>query len=224
MFSRYTARHPGSGVVGVLFFDLCCLALRAIFWLVYRARVEGLEHIPPSGPVLLISNHESFYDPPLIGCWLKVRQLDFLARGGLFKFKPFGWLIQTLHAMPIKQGSGDTGAMKEAIRRLGEGRAMLIFPEGSRTSDGTIQPFQRGTAVLLKRADCAIVPVAVRGVYEAWPRDRKLPRLFARPLAVVYGEPIQSKELMEQGGADGAMAELAQRVERLAARADELRG
>jgi len=222
VLGRYRTKHPGSGVVGVAFFGFCCAVLRVYFRGLHRARIEGAGNLPERGPLLLISNHQSFYDPPLIGCWITRRQIDFLARGTLFKYRPFAWLITTLHAMPIKQGAGDSGAMKEALRRLGEGRAMLVFPEGARSPDGAIAPFERGTAVLLKRAHCTIVPVAVRGAFEAWPRHRKLPRIFTKPVAVVYGEPIQSDELMRDG-ADEAMRTLATKVHDLAARADELR-
>jgi len=222
VLDRVRDKHPGSGVVGVAFFALCCALLRLYFRLIHRARVEGLEHLPDRGPLLLISNHQSYYDPPFIGCWITRRQIDFLARGSLFKFKPFARLISTLHAMPIKQGTGDSGAMKEALRRLAEGRAMLVFPEGSRSHDGAIATFERGTAVLLKRAHCPIVPIAVRGVYESWPRHNTFPRLFSGPIAVVYGEPIQSDELIREGP-EQAMRTLAARVDTLAARADALR-
>ena len=222
MTARFRARHPGSTYLGILFFDVCRQLLKLKFRIVYRTRVRGLRNVPDSGPVLLIANHQSFYDPPLIGCWIGRRQVDFLARGGLFKFKPFAWLISTLHATPIKQGSGDTGAMKEVLKRLSEGRAMLIFPEGSRTPDGDIQDFQRGTAVLLKRAHCTIVPVAVAGVYNVWPRSRKVPKLFAKRMSVVYGEPIASDQLMIDGP-DRAMAQLRERVESLLIEAESLR-
>lgn len=218
---RYAARHPGSGVLGVAFFDLCRQALKLLFKVVYRAKHEGLANIPDRGPVLLVANHQSFFDPPFIGCWVGRRQIDFLARGGLFGFKPFGWLIETLHAMPIRQGSGDSGAMKEVLRRLGEGRAMLIFPEGSRTPDGEMQVFQRGIAVVLKRAQCDIVPVGISGVYDAWPRHKRLPRLFSKPIRVVYGQPISSEALMEDG-ADAALATLEKRIGELAGRAAAL--
>lgn len=222
MTARFRARHPGSTYIGILFFDCCRLLLKLKFRIIYRTRVRGLGNVPDSGPVLLIANHQSFLDPPLIGCWIGRRQVDFLARGGLFKFKPFAWLISTLHATPIKQGAGDTGAMKEVLKRLSEGRAMLIFPEGSRTPDGSLQDFQRGTAVLLKRAHCTIVPVAVAGVFDVWPRTRKLPRLFAKNMSVVYGDPIASDELMSDGP-DAAMEHLRERVQALLDDAESLR-
>jgi len=172
--------------------------------------------------VLLVANHQSFFDPPLIGGSLTTRDTDFLARGGLFKFKPFAWIISTLNATPIKQGAGDAGAMKETIKRLNENKAVLVFPEGSRTEDGTVQPFARGISVLLKRADCVVVPVGIAGVWDVWPRHKRFPRVFTRPVAVVYGEPLDTGVLLE-GGPDGAISTLQKHVEELAAQAEALR-
>ena len=196
--------------------------MHAIFIVIYRRRREGLENVPKSGGVLLVANHQSFFDPPLIGGALTTRDTDFLARGGLFKFKPFAWLISTLNATPIKQGAGDTGAMKEVIKRLNEHKAVIVFPEGSRSDDGKVQPFERGISVLLKRAKCVVVPVGIAGVYEVWPRHRSLPRVFAKPVAIVYGDPITTEELLENG-ADEAIKSIQKRVETLVARAEELR-
>jgi len=190
--------------------------------IIYRRRRRGLENVPKHGGVLLVANHQSFFDPPLIGCSLSTRDTDFLARGGLFDFKPFAWFITSLNSTPIKQGAGDAGAMKEIIKRLNEKKAVLVFPEGSRTDDGTIQPFARGISVLLKRANCVVVPVGIAGVYDLWPRHRKLPRLFTRPIAVVYGEPLETKDLLEHGP-DAAIEILQSRVEALAAQAESLR-
>jgi len=190
--------------------------------IIYRRRRRGLENVPKHGGVLLVANHQSFFDPPLIGCSLSTRDTDFLARGGLFDFKPFAWFITSLNSTPIKQGAGDAGAMKEVIKRLNEKKAVLVFPEGARTDDGTIQPFARGISVLLKRANCVVIPVGIAGVYDLWPRHKSIPRLFTRPIAVVYGEPLETKDLLEHGP-DAAIEILQSRVEELAAQAECLR-
>ena len=222
MLAKFRSKHPGSSVLHIAFFNFCRMVVHAIFIVIYRRRREGLENVPKSGGVLLVANHQSFFDPPLIGGALTTRDTDFLARGGLFKFKPFAWLISTLNATPIKQGAGDTGAMKEVIKRLNEHKAVIVFPEGSRSDDGKVQPFERGISVLLKRAKCVVVPVGIAGVYEVWPRHRSLPRVFAKPVAIVYGDPITTEELLENG-ADEAIKSIQKRVETLVARAEELR-
>lgn len=179
-------------------------------------------NVPREGPVLLVANHQSFYDPPAIGGGIRHRHSDFLARDSLFKFKPFGWLISMLNSTPIRQGSGDAGAMKATIEKMHNGRMMLVFPEGSRTPNGELQRFQRGAAVLLKRAHCQVVPVGIAGAYEAWPRRRKLPIPFRDKIVVCYGKPIGSDTLMEDG-ADAALQRLRSEVERLKEQAETLR-
>ena len=222
MLTRYRKKHPGSSLINLLFFDFCREMLLLGFFIMYRLKPVGVEHVPVEGGVLIVANHQSFLDPPAIAIGIRHRQADFLARGGLFNFKPFGWLIKNLHAMPIKQGAGDTGAMKATIAKMNAGKMMIVFPEGSRTDDGDIQPFQRGIAVLIKRANCQIVPVGIAGAFDAWPRSRKVPKLFAKRVVVCYGEPIDSGELMAQG-TDQAIETLAIKVKALVEQAESYR-
>ena len=211
MLARYHQRHPGSNLAQLLFYDTFRLCARAALVLVYRLKHIGVEHVPQKGAVLMVANHQSFLDPPAIGVGVSHRHADFLARGGLFRFKPFGWFIRQLNSTPIKQGAGDAGAMKATLKILGDGKMMLVFPEGSRTPDGEMHEFQRGIAVLLKRADCQVVPVGIAGAFEAWPRTAKFPKLFTKRIVVCFGEPIDSKALMAKG-TDQAIETLAQRV------------
>ena len=222
MFERYRLRHPGSSLPHLWFFDLCRETVLWYFRIFHRLRRVDVMNIPREGPVLLIANHQSFYDPPAIGGGIRHRHSDFLARASLFKFKPFGWLISTLNSTPIRQGSGDAGAMKATIEKMHNGRMMLVFPEGSRTPDGELQTFQRGIAVLLKRAHCQVVPVGIAGAYEAWPRRNKLPIPFRDKIVVCYGEPMNSDELMAQG-TDEAIERLKVEVRALFERAQSMR-
>lgn len=219
---RCRRKHPGSSLLHIAFYEFWQRFFCLILILIYRRRREGVENIPRTGGVLLVANHQSFIDPPLIGSLIHHRHTDFLARGGLFKFKPFAWIISKLNATPIKQGAGDTGAIKEIIKRLNEQKMVVVFPEGSRTSDGQVQPFERGISVLLKRAHCVVVPVGVAGAFEVWPRHKKLPRIFTKPLAVVYGEPMNTDELLVDGP-DQAIQIIQNRVEELVERAEALR-
>ncbi len=222
MFARYRQRHPGSSLVSLVFFDCCREVVLFLLVLFYRLKRIGVGHVPSSGAVLMVANHQSFLDPPAVAVGIRHRQTDFLARGGLFSFKPFGWLIKQLHAMPIKQGAGDAGAMKATIAKMNAGKMMVVFPEGSRTPDGEMHPFQRGIAVLLKRTDCQIVPVGIAGAFDAWPRHKKLPRLFTKHIVVCYGEPIDAKALME-AGTDQALDTLFEQVQGLVAQAQSHR-
>ena len=222
MLTNYRQRRPGSTLMQLFFYDFCREVILLTLRLVFRLTTDGIERIPQTGSVLLVANHQSFLDPPAIAVGVRHRHTDFLARGGLFSFKPFGWLIKQLHAMPIKQGKGDAGAMKITISKLKTGKMMLVFPEGSRTHHGDIKEFQRGIAILLKKTDCQVVPVGIDGAFDAWPRTKKLPRLFTKKMVVCYGQPISSTELMANG-TDEAIETLAKQVDELVSRARSMR-
>ncbi|MBZ0172832.1 MAG: 1-acyl-sn-glycerol-3-phosphate acyltransferase, partial [Phycisphaerales bacterium] len=160
MFARLRALHPGSSIRHILFYALILNAARLFLRVFYRVRPTGHKGVPPSGPLLIIANHQSYLDPPLVSTGVHNRHVDFVARAGLFKFGPFAWLISTLNSVPISEEGGDTAAMKETLRRLAEGKAVILFPEGTRSPDGAMRPFKRGVAVLVKRAKCPVVPVA----------------------------------------------------------------
>lgn len=199
LFRRYRERHPGSTLRKMLIFEFCRLLSINFIRIFYRLRFSGLENVPRRGPLLIIANHQSFIDPPLVGGEMWFRHTDFIARAGLFKFKPFGWLISALNSIPVTGEGNDTAAIKEALRRLEMGRCVILFPEGSRTADGAMRPFKRGIALLVKRARCPVIPAAIEGVHEAWPRARSRPFLFGKRVALKYGKPIPSDELMADG-------------------------
>jgi 1-acyl-sn-glycerol-3-phosphate acyltransferase len=137
--------------------------------------------------VLIVSNHQSYLDPVLLGVRLE-RPLSYMAKSELFRNPLFAWLIRSLGAFPVKQGAGDVGAMKETIARLQEGRALNIFPEGSRTEDGELLPIEKGIALVIRKAKVPVVPVVIDGSFDAWPRESTLPR--ASPIRIVYGHPL----------------------------------
>jgi 1-acyl-sn-glycerol-3-phosphate acyltransferase len=186
-----------------VFYEAIRVVANAYFLLFHGYRSYHSERVPAEGPLLLVCNHQSFYDPPAVGCGVRNRQLSYLARSGLFKVRGLKWVIEALNAVPIKEKSGDSAAIREILARLEQGDAVLIFPEGSRTPDGEMREFKRGIAVLVKRARCAVVPVAIDGAFDAWPRTRATPRLWTRRIGVLFGEPIAFDELMEEGAEKG---------------------
>ena len=160
--------------------------------LAYGVRYSGRENIPKTGPVLLVSNHQSHFDPPLVGVPCP-RRMNYVARDTLFRFPPLAWLMRSLDAIPIdRDGVGMTG-IKESLRRLKRGEMVLVFPEGTRSRDGEIGTFRPGFTMLAARSGAAILPVAVDGAFDAWPRWRKLPRLGK--IRVHYGRPIPFEEI-----------------------------
>jgi 1-acyl-sn-glycerol-3-phosphate acyltransferase len=157
----------------------------------FRIRYSGVENIPSAGGVLVVSNHQSHLDPPLVGSGCP-RRMNFLARESLFRFPPFGRLIYSVGAIPLdREGVGLSG-IKESLKRLKHGEVLLVFPEGTRTPDGEIKPFKPGFTTLAVRSKSAIVPVAVEGAYRAWPKRAKFPR--PRVVNVHFGPPILLKE------------------------------
>lgn len=180
--------------------------------LIYRLRRFHTERMPSEGAVLLAANHQSHLDPPTIATAVPGRAVHFLARSGLFRSRLFGWLIGSLNSVPIKEDSGDLGAIREIIARLETGVPVLVFPEGSRSPDGSVHEFKRGIALLLKRARCPVVPVAIEGAYDAFPRQRKWPRVWGCRLAVMIGEPIGPDELLKDG-ADAGLDRLRREID-----------
>jgi len=155
--------------------------------LLFGLKTYGRENVPKTGGVLLVANHQSYLDPVLVAVHLR-RPVSFLAKSELFENPYFGWFIRKLHAFPVRQGDGDIGAVKEVIRRLQEGYALNIYPEGSRSETGDIGPLERGVALVIRKAGVPVVPVAIHGSFAAWPKSDKL--FHAHPIRVKYGEPM----------------------------------
>lgn len=206
-------REPGQSIVQEAVYRFCRATASAVLTLLYRLRVQGAEHVPARGGALLIANHASHLDPPLIGVAVKRRSLMYLARSGLFRFAPFAALIRALGAIPLRENEGDLGAMKRAIEELKRGRLVLIFPEGTRSPDGSIGEFKRGAWLLIARAKCDVIPVRVDGAYDAWPRSRTLPRLLsASPARVRFGPPIRFESELAGLDAEAGLRVLKDRV------------
>jgi 1-acyl-sn-glycerol-3-phosphate acyltransferase len=163
------------------------LLARPAVTLLFELNVYGRKYIPRKGGVLLVANHQSYLDPVLIGVYL-ARPMSYLAKSELFANRHFGWFIRSLNAFPVKQGAGDVGAVRETIRRLREGHMLSIFPEGSRTEDGTIGPMLPGAALVVKKAGVPIVPVAIHGSYDAWPKGHRI--FHPGYVSVMYGPPM----------------------------------
>jgi 1-acyl-sn-glycerol-3-phosphate acyltransferase len=164
------------------------LLARFLLHLLFGYRTEGAEKVPEKGPVILTANHLSILDPIAIGAGIK-RPVSFLARADVFRLPVLSWLLPRLYAIPVERGTGDLSAIKGAIRALERGMAFGIFPEGTRSRSGRLQPFKTGVAAIAFRTGSPVVPVAVVGSEKAWPVGRKLFRL-RQPIRVIYGDPI----------------------------------
>ena len=159
--------------------------IRFLCRVLFRLEVHGESNVPERGGFMLISNHASNLDPPMLGCMLK-RPLHFLAKSELFKMPVLNWWARNVNAHPIRRGAVDRGAMREVNRILREGHGLVIFPEGTRTRDGSLQPAKAGVAMMAVQAGAPCVPAYVDGSYQAWPRDRLFP--LPRKIRIFYGE------------------------------------
>jgi 1-acyl-sn-glycerol-3-phosphate acyltransferase len=167
------------------------------FTLGWSFRSGGRENVPKDKPVLLVSNHQSHFDPWLMGLGAP-RPLTYLARSTLFKNKYLSKLIRAYGAMPIDRDFGREG-LESVLKVLEMNKAVIMFPEGTRSEDGELQPLKPGVSLLVKRTDATIIPCGIAGSYFAWPRSQKLPKwspLFlpdsGRSIAVSFGKPVPS--------------------------------
>ena len=173
----------------------CMQALaRILTTLCFDLKVHGQHNIPRRGGVLIVSNHQGNLDPVLLAVRLQ-RPLNYIAKSELFTSHWTQFLLGLVNAFPVRQGAGDVRAVKETIHRLREGHLLNIFPEGGRTTDGEIGTLQRGVALIIRRAQVPVIPVAIHGSYQAWPIHRSLWRPWT--IRIRYGKPMNLANLEE---------------------------
>lgn len=133
---------------------------RMVLVMFSRWKVYGAGNVPTNGPVLLVANHVSNWDPIIVGCALE-RQVCYMAKEELFNAPVIGRVLPLLAAFPIKRGKSDIAALRTALDLLAEGRLLGMFPEGTRSKTGAVQDFKSGIAMLAYKAHCPVVPVAL---------------------------------------------------------------
>ena len=153
----------------------------------FRFRVVHPERILQQGPVILAMNHESYLDPPFAGI-ASHRAIYFLARKSLLDVPLLGWILPKINVVPVEQEGGDRSALKAMIRILRDNHGTLVFPEGSRTLDGKLQPTEPGLGLVIAKTLAPVVPMRIFGAREALPRGGG--RLRFVPITIVIGEPI----------------------------------
>jgi 1-acyl-sn-glycerol-3-phosphate acyltransferase len=194
----------------------------------FSLRIERGRRIPRTGPVLILANHQSFFDPIALGL-ASPRPLVYLARKTLFKANWFGLLIRSLNAVPIDQDGVGKEGLKTIIQHLHAGEAVVVFPEGTRTETGALSPLKPGVQLLIKRARMTIVPMGIAGAFEALPWWEKVPKLApliqeARPstIAVTVGDPIDSRRYADMPR-EVMLAELTAILQKVKDRAERIR-
>lgn len=189
----------------------------ALTRLLFRIEPRGREHVPATGAVLLVSNHSSLLDPPLIGA-VCPRPLTFMAKAELFQVPLFGRLIRALNARPVRREGSDARALKDALRLLEDGRALLVFPEGTRGPEGVLREPKPGAGMLAALSGAPVVPIHISGSGRALPRGTAVPRpakvivRFGQPLRFTRSEAGRNKDHYR-----ATAAEMMRAIERLMA-------
>ncbi|MEY2482160.1 MAG: 1-acyl-sn-glycerol-3-phosphate acyltransferase [Verrucomicrobiota bacterium] len=192
------------------YYWFCYNLIKLVGRICFRLRIIHRERMINHGPVILAANHQSFLDPPFAGS-ASDRGIYFLARKSLLDGLFFGWLLPKLNVIPVDSDSGkDRTALKALIRILKAGEGTLVFPEGGRTPDGSLQPALPGVGLVIAKTLAPVVPMRIFGAYDAWPIGQKWPRF--RSVTVVVGEPIYFTAADVEGGGKDLYAQLSQRV------------
>jgi 1-acyl-sn-glycerol-3-phosphate acyltransferase len=174
----------------VFYFTIKHIVLGPLLRGLYRLRVTGTENIPPTGGVILASNHLSFVDS-LFMPLLCPRQVVFLGKADYFESWRTRWFFEGVGVIPVRREGGSAGeaAMLAGIRALKEGKVVGIYPEGTRSPDGRLYRGKTGVARMALEAQVPVIPVAISGTPEIMPIDAKIPRLTGTP-RVEFGKPL----------------------------------
>lgn len=171
-------------IVYNIFHNLAKLFARVFF----SMRVVHPERMVESGPLIIAVNHSSFFDPPLAGICSR-RGVFYLARKTLLKWPFFGPLFPAMNVIPVERDGNDMSALREVIKKIKEGNAVLLFPEGTRSLDGNLQPARAGIGLVIAKTGAPVLPMRILGAHEAFPKNAK--GLRSSQITVVIGEPIR---------------------------------
>ncbi len=166
---------------------------KAIAKTFFNYRVIGAENMIEEGPCIIAANHCSYLDPPLVGVACK-RAIHYLARKSLLDVPILGPILPELNVIPVDQKNADRSALMGAIRVIRNGGAVLIFPEGTRSQDGKLQPAQPGIGMIAAKTGAPVVPVRISGSYDAFPKGARVPRI-----ALVKVEISRAIQMAEPG-------------------------
>lgn len=155
--------------------------------LCFRLKIIGADHVPRRGAIVVVSNHASDFDPPILSNCVG-RPVAFMAKEELFRIPVFSQAIRLYGAYPVKRGSSDRQALKSALSYLEQGWAVGIFLQGTRTPDGKITDPKLGAALISAKFNAPLLPVCLWGTHAILPKGAKLPKL--KPVTVRIGELI----------------------------------
>ena len=195
-------RGRPDGVPVLWFYRLAQVVLWILYRFFFQIEVHGSVGVPNDGRgTILAPNHASYLDPPILGISLE-KPVSYLAKEYLFKVFILKSLLRALGVLPVKSEREGFRSLRQILRLLKEGRQVVVFPEGTRTRDGGFQSAEGGVGFLALKSEAHVVPVYIRGSFEAWPKGRDF--FKCRPIAVFFGKsftPSTQPDLCEAGGA-----------------------
>lgn len=165
---------------------------RLAFRFYFGWRVIRPDRVPAKGRAILAANHASFLDPPLVGSAAE-REISYLARETLFRYPVVGWILRKVNAVPIDRDGGGPAGLRNILDRLNRDDAIVLFPEGTRTRDGMMQPARAGIGLIVIKSGAPVIPIRIWGTYEAFSRHHKFPR--RRKVTIKFGNPINFDSL-----------------------------
>ena len=173
--------------------------------------VDGRKNVPREGGLLVISNHIATADPPLLGA-LFPRPLHFMAKREWFDNAFIGWLARQFLCFPVVRHTADRGALRYTLWLLGQGRAVGIYPEGTRAEDARMHPAEAGAGFLARQAGVPVLPVATWGGENVLPKGSRFPRIAQAHAHLVYGKPfmLPERKMSNQEAADYMMSKVAE--------------
>lgn len=157
-----------------------------VFYKILGLKIEGADNVPEKGGVIIAPNHRSNYDPPLVGCCIPTRPVTFLAKKALFVNKAISWVLRSVHAVPVDTETPGIKSMRFFVNLLKKGKAVIMFPEGSRSKTNEFLPAQPGVGYLSIKTKVPVVPVLITGTHESMLKHF----LRQTPLSVKFGKPI----------------------------------
>ena len=193
--------------MNMFMFHASRLVTRVVAKVFLGYRTRGREHLPKTGPVLIVANHASFLDPALLGT-SSPRIIRFLARATLAKHRLLGWWMRSVGTLLIDRDAPSHRALEAGIEVLRAGGTFAVFPEGTRSATGAVGEFKRGMLLLLKQSGATVIPCGIAGTFACWPRDRKFPRL-RHACEVRFGAPMNAELVLATGGLEELRARIA---------------
>jgi long-chain acyl-CoA synthetase len=192
--------RPSASVVTAVTRAICA----AVFRTAYRLRVQGLRHVPAHGPVILVSNHCSYFDAFLLAASLPLRicqQIFYMGFEWFFRQPILAWWGRGVRVIPVDMDTYLMRALQASALVLKQGKILCVFPEGERSVDGRVRPFLKGVGILARELKVPVLPAHISGAFETWPRGQSLPKIHR--IRVRFGPVVTPEELLAGEGPRG---------------------